>query len=74
MSSKSLVIVESPSKARTISKYLGKDYQVEASVGHVVDLSDKTHDKIGVDINNGFKPDYEVRNVQKLRRAQQGQV
>lgn len=57
---KSLVIVESPSKARTISRYLGKNYQVEASVGHVVDLSDKTHNKMGVDIENDFQPDYEV--------------
>lgn len=52
---KSLVIVESPSKAKTINKYLGKDFVVEASVGHIIDLP-KT--KIGVDIKNGFKPQY----------------
>ncbi len=52
---KSLLIVESPSKAKTINKYLGKDYIVEASVGHIIDLP-KT--KIGVDIKNGFQPQY----------------
>ena len=52
---KSLVIVESPAKAKTINKYLGKDFQVEASVGHVIDLPKS---KIGVDFKNGFKPQY----------------
>ncbi|MCB0279236.1 MAG: type I DNA topoisomerase, partial [Calditrichaeota bacterium] len=51
----SLVIVESPSKAKTINKYLGKDFTVEASVGHIIDLPKS---KIGVDIKNGFKPQY----------------
>ena len=45
--SKALVIVESPAKAKTISKYLGKDYTVEASVGHIKDLP---KNKIGVDL------------------------
>jgi DNA topoisomerase-1 len=54
-----LVIVESPSKAKTIEKYLGKDYHVIASKGHVVDLP---KGKIGVDLENGFKPDYEITN------------
>lgn len=50
---KNLVLVESPSKAKTINKYLGKDYTVEASVGHIRDLP-KT--KLGVDIEDEFKP------------------
>lgn len=52
---KTLVIVESPAKAKTIGKYLGSDYQVAASVGHVRDLPKST---LGVDINNDFKPRY----------------
>ena len=52
---KSLVIVESPSKARTIQKYLGTDYIVKSSVGHVRDLPT---DEIGIDIENGFVPKY----------------
>lgn len=51
--SKNLVLVESPSKAKTINKYLGKDYQVEATVGHIRDLP-KT--KFGVDLDDNFKP------------------
>ena len=52
---KSLVIVESPSKAKTINKYLGKNYKVLASVGHVRDLPKK---ELGVDVEDGFKPKY----------------
>ena len=52
-----LLIVESPAKARTIQKYLGKGFTVKASVGHVIDLP-KT--KLGVDVDNGFAPDYTV--------------
>lgn len=52
--SKNLVLVESPSKAKTINKYLGKDYHVEATVGHIRNLP-KT--KLGVDIENNFKPE-----------------
>jgi len=55
--SKSLVIVESPAKAKTIKKYLGKDYDVEASSGHLIDLPAS---KFGVDIENDFDPDYIV--------------
>jgi DNA topoisomerase-1 len=54
--SKSLVIVESPSKAKTINKYLGKDFKVIASVGHIMDLPKKG---LGVDIENNFEPTYE---------------
>ncbi len=54
---KHLVIVESPAKAKTLSKYLGRDYQVKASVGHVVDLPKS---KLGVDIENDFAAEYAV--------------
>ena len=50
-----LVIVESPAKARTIGRYLGSEYQVAASVGHVRDLPPK---ELGVDVDNGFTPKY----------------
>ncbi len=52
---KNLLIVESPSKAKTIKKYLGNDYQVMASVGHIKDLPQK---ELGIDVNNNFKPKY----------------
>ncbi|MCC6277897.1 MAG: type I DNA topoisomerase [Oligoflexia bacterium] len=54
---KSLVIVESPAKAKTIEKYLGKEFQVLASVGHIRDLPTK---KLGVDVKKKFKPTYEI--------------
>jgi len=54
---KNLVIVESPAKAKTIEKFLGSDFQVESSYGHIADLPSK---EIGVDVENGFKPKYEV--------------
>lgn len=57
MKEKSLVIVESPSKAKTINKYLGKDYVVEATIGHIKDLPKS---KINVDIENEFKPTFQV--------------
>jgi len=53
---KKLVVVESPAKARTINRYLGRDYVVRASMGHVRDLPEK---KIGVDVENDFTPIYE---------------
>ena len=56
--SKNLVIVESPSKSKTIEKYLGKDYKVVASQGHIRDLATTGHLGLGVDIENGFKPNY----------------
>ena len=51
-----LVIVESPAKAKTIGKYLGGDYKVSASMGHLRDLPKST---LGVDIEHGFTPDYQ---------------
>lgn len=54
---KNLVIVESPAKAKTIEKFLGKDFMVKSSFGHVMDLAKKD---FGVDIKNGFIPNYEV--------------
>lgn len=57
---KNLVIVESPTKVKSISKYLGKDYIVSSSKGHIRDLSTKGKYGLGVDIENHFKPDYKV--------------
>src|SRR5579872_5067712 len=54
---KALVIVESPAKAKTINKYLGKNYLVKASLGHIKDLPKKD---LAVDVEHGFKPKYEV--------------
>lgn len=56
--SKNLVIVESPSKSKTIEKYLGKDFKVVSSKGHIRDLSTKGKFGLGVDVENQFKPDY----------------
>lgn len=69
--SKNLVIVESPAKAKTIGKYLGKDYVVKASKGHVRDLPKK---EIGVDIEHDFKPKYVVPRdrsslIKELKKA-----
>ena len=52
-----LVIVESPAKAKTIEKILGKDYTVRSSFGHIRDLAKKN---LGIDIEHGFTPQYEV--------------
>ena len=66
-----LVIVESPAKARTISRFLGDDYRVEASIGHIRDLvtSHKDH-SLGVDTENGFKPIYVVPKEKKAQVKQ----
>ncbi|HEX9828202.1 MAG TPA: type I DNA topoisomerase [Flavobacteriaceae bacterium] len=55
--SKNLVIVESPAKAKTIEKFLGKDFKVESSFGHIADLPSK---ELGVDVGGDFKPKYQV--------------
>ena len=61
---KNLVIVESPAKAKTINKYLGSDYVVKASIGHIKDLPSKG---LGVDVDDDFKPTYEVIPDSKKR-------
>ncbi|MGN1358512.1 MAG: type I DNA topoisomerase [Bacilli bacterium] len=58
--SKKLVIVESPSKSKTIEKYLGSDYKVVSSLGHIRDLSTTGKYGFGIDIENDFKPNYEI--------------
>src|SRR3989449_6305206 len=68
---RSLVIVESPAKAKTINKYLGRNYSVKASLGHVKDLPKKV---LGIDVENGFEPTYEVipgktKVVAELKKA-----
>lgn len=59
---KNLVIVESPAKAKTIEKFLGKDFQVESSFGHIADLPSK---ELGVDVENDFSPKYIVDKEKK---------
>ncbi|MFD2552374.1 type I DNA topoisomerase [Bizionia sediminis] len=59
---KNLVIVESPAKAKTIEKFLGKDFKVESSFGHIADLPSK---ELGVDVDGDFKPIYEVSKDKK---------
>ena len=65
MQMKNLVIVESPSKSKTIGKYLGPDYTVVSSKGHIRDLAIKGKDGLGVDIDNGFTPVYESSKDKK---------
>src|SRR3989337_3415640 len=60
--SNSLIIVESPTKVKTIKKYLGADFSVLASVGHVKDLPKS---KLGIDIDNDFSPTYQVMDSKK---------
>ncbi len=68
---KSLVIVESPAKAKTIQKYLGADYDIIASVGHIKNLPDS---RLGVEIGERFLPQYEVIKTKKdiIKRIKQG--
>ena len=62
---KNLVIVESPSKSKTIEKYLGKDYKVVSSKGHIRDLATSGKEGLGVDVENDFKPTYIVSKDKK---------
>ena len=69
-----LVIVESPAKCTTIKRYLGEDYVVMASLGHIRDLATSGKDGLGVDINNGFSPTYIINKdkqhiVRELKNA-----
>lgn len=57
---KNIIIVESPAKCKTISKYLGKDYTVVSSKGHIRDLATSGKYGLGIDIENDFKPSYEI--------------
>jgi len=64
---KSLVIVESPSKAKTINKFLGNDFKVAASIGHIIDLPKS---KFAINIEDGFKPQYiKIRGKEKIIKA-----
>ena len=62
---KNLVIVESPSKSKTIEKYLGKDFKVTSSKGHICDLATKGKEGLGVDVENEFTPTYEISKDKK---------
>src|SRR5438876_6508337 len=70
-----LVIVESPAKAKTIERYLGRDFTVLASYGHVRDLPENPgKNQLGVDVEHDFRPDYEIvddrrRHVGAIRKA-----
>lgn len=71
---KNLVIVESPAKAKTINKFLGKNYVVTSSMGHIIDLPKS---KLGVDVENDFKPEYIVmterkKNLTALKKEAEG--
>ena len=57
---KKLVIVESPSKSKTIEKYLGNDYKVVSSLGHIRDLTTSGKFGLGVDVDHDFKPEYKI--------------
>lgn len=59
---KNLVIVESPAKGKTIEKFLGPDFKVVASMGHIRDLPVKS---LGIDIDNNFAPDYGINDDKK---------
>lgn len=64
---KNIIIVESPSKSKTIESYMGEDYKVLSSKGHIRDLATSGPDGLGIDINNGFQPIYKIiKDKEKL--------
>ena len=63
---KSLVVVESPAKAKTINKYLGRDYKVVASMGHIRDLPKS---KLGVDVDERFRRDVRIDSPRARRSS-----
>jgi len=75
---KTLVIVESPTKAKTITKYLGNDYEITSSMGHLIDLPKS---RLAVDVDKGFTPEYitirgkaKVLNALKRKAGSAGRV
>jgi DNA topoisomerase-1 len=71
---KNLVIVESPTKARTISRFLGKEYEIKSSMGHIIDLPKS---KLGIALDDGFAPQYEVvadkkKIIAELKKSAKG--
>ena len=72
--SKNLVIVESPTKAKTIGKFLGSDYQIMSSQGHIRDIEGIGKNSIGIDFEKGYQPNYVVDSqkeqlVESLKKA-----
>ena len=71
---KNLIIVESPSKSKTIESYMGENYKVMSSLGHIRDLATTGKDGLGIDIENDFKPNYQIikgkaQLVKELKQA-----
>ncbi|MCH7689444.1 MAG: type I DNA topoisomerase [candidate division Zixibacteria bacterium] len=71
---KNLVIVESPAKTKTLSRFLGKQYEIKATVGHIMDLPKS---RLGIDVDNGFVPDYDIikgkeKIIKELQKAAKG--
>src|ERR1700688_3077393 len=71
---KALIIVESPTKIKTLKKFLGSGYTFESSLGHIRDLPSKG---FGIDVENDFEPDYQILEdkkdvIQRLKKAAQG--
>ena len=62
---KNLVIVESPSKSKTIEKYLGKDFKVVSSKGHICDLATSGKEGLGIDVDHDFAPTYTISKDKK---------
>ena len=63
---KSLVIVESPAKSKTIEKYLGNDFIVTSSKGHICDLAIKGKDGLGIDVDNDFQTTYTINKDKNI--------